>query len=167
MTATLRALSALAMLTGALACAAQDSPGQHIDLGAPPASEALLDALRGGADAGPDLHVAFGLERITTVNGVVVASTRFDVPDVGHITAAQAQAMQAALGSLLVVRNGEVSTVPLPAGNQSLGTVIQNSLPNQSIQNLVTVNLATNSLALLRSLNAADQLRGLALPGGH
>ena len=87
--------------------------------------------------------------------------------DIGHITAAPAQAMQASLGSLLFVRNVQVSTMPLPVGNQSLCTLIQNSLSDQTIQNLVTVNLATNSLALLRSFNASDQLRGLALGGGH
>lgn len=167
MTATSRALPALALLTWALACAAQDGGAPAIDMHAVPVSAARLDALRGGADVGPALHVAFGLERITTVDGVVVASTRFDVPDIGHITAAQAQAMQASLGSLLVVRNGQVSTLPLPLGNQSLGTLIQNSLSDQTIKNLVTVNLATNSLALLRSFNASDQLRGLALGGGH
>lgn len=167
MTATLRALSALAMLLPALGCAAQEGRASAIDMDATPVSLARLDALRGGADVGPALHVAFGLERLTTVDGVVVASTRFDVPDIGHITAAQAQAVQAALGTLLVVRDGQATSVSLPLGNQSLGTFIQNSLSNQSIRNLVTINLATNSLALLRSLNANDQLRGLALPGGH
>ena len=136
-----------------------------VQMGSPAASAARLDSLRGGADIGAGLHVSFGLDRLTSVNGTLIASTQFQVQDITHVTAAEAQALQSSLGSVLMLRDGKASLVALPSGNQSLGTVIQNSLPNQTIRNVVTLDMTTNSLNLLRAANASEQLRNLSLPG--
>ena len=159
-------LVAMALLVCTAATAfAETVRAEVIEMGSPKASDERLNSLRGGVDVSPALHISFGLERLTSVNGTLVASTQFQVQDIAHVTAAEAQAIQHALGSVLTVTNGQVSMMALPAGNQSLGTVIQNSLSNQSIKNIVTVDIATNSLALLGAANAVDQLRNLSLPG--
>jgi hypothetical protein len=144
---------------------ASQPPSQVIEMDSPKVSDSRLDSLRGGADVSPALHISFGLDRLTSVNGTLIASTQFQVQDIGHVTPAEAQAIQQSLGSLLTVSNGHASLTQLSAGNQSLGTVIQNSLPNQSIKNIVTLDVTTNSLTLLRASNAMDQLRNLSLPG--
>lgn len=144
---------------------AQAPSSDAVQMESAAASDERLDRLRGGADLGPDLHVSFGLQRLTTVNGTLVASTQFQVQDIAHLTPAEALAAQHVLGSLLTVANGQASSTALPAGNQSVATIIQNNLPNQVIKNVVTLNLTANSLSLLRAANAADQLRNLSLPG--
>jgi hypothetical protein len=157
------AVSLLACSSGAALAEAQEA--SVVEMGTTCASDLRLDRLRGGADVGPTLHIGFGLERLTSVNGTVVASTRFQVQDITQVTPAEAQALQRSLGSVLTLRDGQASFVALPSGNQSLGTVIQNSLPNQTIRNVVTLDMTTNSLNLLRAAHASEQLRNLSLPG--
>lgn len=70
------------------------------------ASDGYLDSLRGGFDAGGGLTVSFGYERTVTINGDVVSTIRFNLPDVAKITADTARTVSAALAAAGIVQNG-------------------------------------------------------------
>ena len=71
-----------------------------------------LAAMRGGFDLGGGVMVSFGISRVVTVNGVVLSSTSFQLPDLGRITAAQIAAFERYLGSTSVVQVGSGNTAP-------------------------------------------------------
>lgn len=71
-----------------------------------------LAAMRGGFDLGGGVMVSFGISRVVTVNGVVLSSTSFQLPDLGRITAAQVAAFERYLGSTSVVQVGSGNTAP-------------------------------------------------------
>jgi hypothetical protein len=124
-----------------------------------------LDQVRGGFDIGSGVVVSFGLERRVEINGSVVASTRFNVPDVARMTAEQAGHAQAALASTVVVRDGTATVVPVQGS--APGTTIQNSLNDQTIRSMTILSVSTNSLSILQSLNGLSTLHDallIALP---
>lgn len=51
------------------------------------------------------------------------------------------------------------ATVSLPGLNSGLATVIQNSLNNQSIRTLTTLNISVNTLQILRNMNLQNTLQ--------
>lgn len=71
-----------------------------------------LAAMRGGFDLGGGVMVSFGISRVVTVNGVLLSSTSFQLPDLGRITAAQIAAFERYLGSTSVVQVGSGNTAP-------------------------------------------------------
>jgi len=130
-------------------------------------SDARLDAMRGGFDMPDGLKVSFGVSRVAFVNGNLVASTSFNIPDISHITAQQAQALAAAnAGALLQVGPGNAAQPGvLPA---LTGAVIQNTLNNQHLQALTTINATVNTLSAFKNLNIMSTLNNAltgALPG--
>ncbi|MEN2469087.1 hypothetical protein [Burkholderia sp. GS2Y] len=130
-------------------------------------SDARLDAMRGGFDMPSGLKVSFGVSRVAFVNGNLVASTSFNIPDISHITAQQAQALAAAnAGGLIQVGAGNTAQ---PAALPALtGAVIQNTLNNQQIQAMTTINTTVNTLSMFKNLNVMSTLSHAllgALPG--
>ncbi|WP_260433599.1 hypothetical protein [Burkholderia sp. Bp8998] len=130
-------------------------------------SDARLDAMRGGFDMPDGLKVSFGVSRVAFVNGNLVASTSFNIPDVSRITAQQAQALAAAnAGALLQVGPGNAAQPgALPA---LTGAVIQNTLNNQHLQTLTTINTTVNTLSSFKNLNVMSTISNAltgALPG--
>ena len=71
-----------------------------------------LAAMRGGFDLGGGLMVSFGISRVVTVNGVVLSSTSFQLPDLGRVTATQIAAFERYLGSTSVVQVGSGNSAP-------------------------------------------------------
>jgi hypothetical protein len=114
-----------------------------------------LDTMRGGFDLG-GLKVSFGIEKAVYVNGNLVTSTSFNIPDVGSLTMQQAQ-MLASVNAMTLVQNGMGNSAPatLPA---TTGTIIQNTLNNQHIQALTTINTSVNTLNLFKGLNLQSTL---------
>ncbi|WP_231716786.1 hypothetical protein [Burkholderia ubonensis] len=150
---------------------AQDSQAQHGRNwpagGAVALSDARLDAMRGGFDLPGGLQVSFGISRVAFVNGNLVTTTNFNIPDVSQITAQQAQALAAAnVGALIQVGSGNAAQ---PAALPALtGAVIQNTLNNQHIQALTTINTSVNTLSMFKNLNIMSTLNNAltgALPG--
>ena len=91
------------------------------DTGAPPGArdstwmtvgDDTLAATRGGFDLGGGLMVSFGISRVVTVNGVVLSSTSFQLPDLGRVTAAQLAAFERYLGGTSVVQVGSGNSAP-------------------------------------------------------
>ncbi|WP_155623799.1 hypothetical protein [Burkholderia territorii] len=130
-------------------------------------SDTRLDAMRGGFDMPSGLKISFGVSRVAFVDGTLVTTTSFNIPDISHITAQQAQALAAAnAGALIQVGAGNAAQ---PAALPALtGAVIQNTLNNQQIQALTTINTTVNTLATFKNLNVMSTLNNAllgALPG--
>jgi hypothetical protein len=134
-----------------------------------PVSADTLDQMRGGFDAGNGLEVAFGIDRAVYVNGDLVTSTSFNIPDVAHITQAQAAAMAAALNSVTLVQIGPNNSFdPSSLSHAQLGTVVQNTLNNQNIQTITTLTTTVNTLNVFRQMNFQDALQQAQLNSlGH
>jgi hypothetical protein len=116
-----------------------------------------LDEMRGGFDLPTGLMVSFGISRAAFVNGNLVAQTSFNIPDIANMTAQQAQMLaNANAGSLIQV--GPHNTVQQGALPGVTGAVIQNTLSNQQIQALTTINTSVNSLGAFKAMNVLSTL---------
>ncbi|GLQ46561.1 hypothetical protein GCM10007862_16120 [Dyella lipolytica] len=157
-----RVYSRVALLLGLLACAVvshaqsasttdQASPPRRIaGLGFPVPLERLA-TIRGGFDLGNGLEVSFGIERAVYIDGNLVTYANVSVPDVAHITSQQAVALASALSTVNVVQNGPGNTFdPSSLSQTSVATVIQNTLNNQTIRNITTLNVSVNTLNVFR-----------------
>lgn len=161
--------SAAAAPTDALATTVSGIPASKDMPGWTPVGEDTLDQTRGGFDLGNGLVASFGIDRAVYVNGNLVSSTTFYVPDIAHMTTAQAQAMQSALNTVQVTQIGPNNSFdPSALAGKMGGTVIQNTLNNQNIQNITTINAATNSLNAFREGSLQDALQQAQLQSlGH
>lgn len=120
--------------------------------------EERLDESRGGFDAG-GLIMTFGIERAVYINGSLVTTTSFNVSDAGTITADQMKTLSAQAASMGLVQNGPGNTFQLTTGSASLpGSVIQNTLNNQTIKSMTIINATSNSLNLIRGINTLGTL---------
>lgn len=122
-------------------------------------SDARLDEMRGGFDIATGLQIAFGIERAVFVNGQLVATTSFNIPNLAQITVPQAQQLAQALNTATVVQTGAGNIAPanlMPGA--SAATIIQNTLNNQSIKALTTVNAAVNTLAQFKASNVQSTI---------
>lgn len=128
-----------------------------------------LDATRGGFDLGNGLLASFGIERTVYVNGNLISSTSVNIPDIGRMTPDQASALAAATGTVNIIQNGANNTVDPATFNHAMAaTVIQNSLDNQDIRSLTTINTTVNSQNMLRNLGLQESLQtGLIGSLGH
>ncbi|KRE87291.1 hypothetical protein ASG75_03915 [Rhodanobacter sp. Soil772] len=160
------ALAGLALMLGA--AHAQESPTAPTHWPAAVSGQ-RLDAIRGGFDFGNGLLASFGIERAVYINGNLVASSSVQVPDIGRMTPDQAIALAAATGTLNVIQNGAGNSVDTSAFNRvTAATVIQNSLDNQDIRSLTTIDAAVNSQLAFRDLNLQQSLQaGLIGSLGH
>ena len=122
---------------------------------------ASLDDIRGGFEL-PDtnLKLSFGFERAVFVNGELVASTVLNVKDLQWASAGVSGATQpqvlpsaATAGAVGVIQNGMGNSIPAQISANVSGTVIQNTLDNQSIQTITTINAAINSVQVLRAMS--------------
>ena len=158
--------------------AAEPSALAHVVSGIPtsddlagwtPVSQDTLDDARGGYDLGNGLMASFGIDRAVYVNGNLVTSTSFNVPDIAHMTPAQATAMQSALNTVTVTQIGPNNTFdPSSIGQNAGATVIQNTLNGQHIQSITTINTSVNSLNVFRQANFQDALQQAQLQAiGH
>lgn len=140
--------------------------------------DTTLEAMRGGFDLGGGLMVSFGISRAITVNGVLLAATTFNIPDVARITAVQAAALERQMNSTNLVQvgpnnsvvaatsvAGAAAGVAASAGLPAAATVVQNTLDNQTIQTRTLIDTTTNAMSLAKSINAAGALRDALIRG--
>ena len=123
---------------------------------AAPVSEATLDAQRGGFDV-PELRIALQLERAAYVNGEEIVRLTADIPDVTHMTVAQAQTLANAASALVIQSGPDNGFNAVQLGPAS--TVIQNTLNDQQLVAMTTLNVQVNSLAAFREAGFQDSLR--------
>jgi hypothetical protein len=127
------------------------------------AADSVLENTRGGFDPGNGLMVSFGITRVAYVNGSLATTTSFNIGDVSKMTPQQADMLSKQIGTVNLVQNGAGNSFD-PAFASS-GTVIQNTLNNQTIVTKTVIDATANSSGLLRNLNMQRTLTE-ALSGG-
>jgi hypothetical protein len=142
----------------ALLCGAQARA--QADLGDwQPVDDAVLAEARGGFDVGGGLVLSLGIERVASVNGAVVSSSAFNIPDVSRLTAEQAGRAGAALSALTLLQNGAGNSFAAALPSALGATVIQNSLNDQVLATRTVINASVNSLDFFKAINFQDGLR--------
>jgi len=125
-----------------------------------------LDRVRGGFITGAGLQVSFGIERAVYINGSLVTTTSLNVSDAAGAVRGHAPVNTVASGvasgtGITLIQNGPGNTfLTGPISAATLGTVVQNTLNDQKIQNITSINAAVNSLQVLRGQNLESTLRG-------
>lgn len=115
-----------------------------------------LERMRGGFELPSGLALSFGIERVVYVNGDLVATASVHIPDIARMTAAQAQGLAEMNQGMLVQVGGGNTFNPSTAIN---GVVIQNTLDEQDIRSLTTLNVGVDSLGMFQQLNANAALQ--------
>lgn len=113
---------------------------------------AMLEAQRGGFTTAAGLHIALGVERMVSINGVPVSQISLQAS-----SAAGGPAQLIQLGA-----NNAAGQLPELPG----ATFIQNSLNGLTIRTDTHISASVNSAALLRDLNFYHSLRDVALASG-
>jgi hypothetical protein len=148
------------------------------------ATEAELDALRGGFDMETRhgrLRVDIGITREVRINDRLVATSQLVIPDIGQFSrhgrhGGQGGSIEGPIvvngvpvtngpvvlndGGALIVQNGPNNHAPSLSdfGTQSIPTIVQNTLDNQSLSTLTLINARLNSLALHSQMRIADMM---------
>ena len=123
-----------------------------------------LDEIRGGFELqGSGLKFSIGIERAVFINGNLVASTVLVPKDLQQATGggsvASAQPV-GATGSLGIIQTGTGNNVSTQQISPNLaGTVIQNTLNDQKIQSVTTINASVNSLQTLRTMSVHNTIQ--------
>lgn len=125
-----------------------------------PVSDARLAECRGGFDLGGGLVASFGIDRAIYINGNLIASVSVNIPDLARIDSAQANALAMLANGVTLIHNGPGNFVDPASFNRATGAiVIQNTLDNQQIQALTTLNTTVRNLSQFNSLNVANSLQ--------
>lgn len=146
-----------------LACLAVAMSASMLALGDDALSEAAavpesaLDRVRGGFEIPANLHAALRLERLVSANGEQVAHLAADIPDVGHMTVAEAESLARAAGTLVIQGGPDNAFHLMELGPTA--TVIQNTLDDQQLVAVTTLDVQVNSLAAYREMAFQDGLR--------
>lgn len=160
-----RLAAALLMLATAATAGAQTGKVPAARTAWMTVDDTTLASMRGGFDLGGGLMVSFGISRAITVNGVLLAATTFNVPDIARITPVQAAALERQMNSANLVQVGPNNSVTSATSLPTAATVVQNTLDNQTIQTRTLIDTTTNAMSLAKSLNAAGALRDALLRG--
>lgn len=125
-------------------------------------SEDALGRVRGGF-SGDGLQISFGIARAIYINGVLTTTTTVNVSELGQAVAGRG-ATTFDTGTIALIQNGvgnSVATGSISAS--SIGTIVQNTLDGQKIQNITVINATANSLGLMRGMNLGSSLRGAVI----
>ncbi len=111
-----------------------------------------LDDMRGGFDTSLHLTLSFGIERAVYLNGALVTTTSFNLPAMTGSRPDDPAYATMPSSAVALVQNGAGNTFASgPSTSPMAATVIQNTLNNQTLQGVTTINAAANSLQLLRA----------------
>lgn len=142
----------LAAFTWSKAIAGEASAQGTFDF-ATPVAASELDRLRGGFTTEGGLQFTLGIERVTAINGDIVAHASMALSHGGGAASSMPEA-RATVDQLDLIQNGGGNAMLAPISSSTLGgTIIQNSLSGQHIAHQTTITAAVNSSALLNSLN--------------
>lgn len=122
-----------------------------------------LDGVRGGFEP-PDsnLKFSFGIERAVYINGQLVASTVLTLKDLQVVSGGSALAGNLSgidTAGLLVVQNGAGNGFQIQTNGNALGTIIQNSLNNQNIRSITTINATVNTAQAMRAISIQSAIQ--------
>ncbi len=113
------------------------------------ASDDELDQLRGGFVFPNGIIIDFSLERVTSLNGSVVSSSFFQLPE-----------------NAALLQNGSLNQSPALAGD-GLSSIIQNNLDNQIIRTVTEINIAVSNLKNSALNNGGMVFNDLIQPNIH
>ena len=119
--------------------------------------DAALDGLRGGFEIPANLHASLQLERVVIANGEQIAHLTADVHDIGQMSVADAESLAHAAGTLVIQGGANNAFHLMELGPTA--TVIQNTLNDQHLVAVTTLNVQVNSLAAYRETVFQDGLR--------
>lgn len=158
------ALGGTALFAGAVQAAQPAAVDARTIRGLPfesmPVSDARLADCRGGFDLGGGVVASFGINRAIYINGDLVANVSVDIPDLARIDDTQATALAALANGTTLIRNGPGNFVDPASFSRATGAiVIQNTLDNQQIQALTTLNTSVRNLNQFSSMNVANSLQ--------
>ena len=117
-----------------------------------------LEQVRGGFEAANGLMISFGIERAVYINGELVTTTSLTMSDRGTVSTGQAGAVGVNTAGMTLIQNGPGNTFLATPSASSIGTVIQNTLNNQKIQNVTAVNAVVNSAQIFKGLSLQSTL---------
>jgi hypothetical protein len=116
-----------------------------------PVDDAVLADARGGFETGNGLLVSLAVDRLISVNGNVVASSKLALDELAGMGTRPSGFQYAAVG--------EGNALALTGSLQPLaGLVLQNSANDQLIRSQTTINASVNTLSTLKGLNFGDSL---------
>jgi hypothetical protein len=122
-----------------------------------------LDQIRGGFEMeGSGLKFSIGIERAVYINGDLVATNVLNLKGLQSTTggASVASALPAVASGALVVQNGATGNyVAAQVSQNPAATVVQNSLNNQTIQAVTTVNASVNSMQVVRAMSIQNAIQ--------
>lgn len=150
-----------------ISSAAQPSPtvsNRVAGMGALVASASVaadqLGELRGGFEMPNGLRMSFGIERVVMINGVLQSTTSLRVDELGNLVGGKAAGEAIAVGNTLaVIQSGPNNVVTSPLPGTTLATVVQNSLNDQKIQSVTTINATINSAEVMRQVRMQQSLQ--------
>jgi len=150
--------AALAFAMNGMAAPADAAPKAAGFIDANAVAPASLDDYRGGFTDPSGLAVSLGIDRIVTVNGNVAATSSMNFGDLGSLAAGKTTLSPEAANQLNLIQNGNgVFNVQLGSGAMG-GTVIQNSLNNQIINNATIINASVDTRGMLQAMNFQSTL---------
>jgi hypothetical protein len=151
-------LAGTAMATQAVATPLEAGPNNTFSADNAVAASSL-DDYRGGFMTDAGIAVSLGLERIVTINGNVAEHTQLNLGDLGSLTSGQTRLAADAAGQLRLIQNGGGRFDVQMGGGVLGGTVIQNSLNDQLINNQTIINASVNARGLLQAMNFQSSLQ--------
>ena len=128
--------------------------------------DTALDSVRGGFVTN-NLNIAFGIERAVYINGALITTTSLNITETGRISSST-DAKTLTPATLALIQSGAgnsvaggafSSTSGVGLNANAIGTVVQNTLDGQKIQNVTVINATANSMGVLRELNLQNSLR--------
>lgn len=144
----------------ALAFASRADAAEPLGAEWKPVDPARLAGMRGGFVVPSGLVVAFGIERVVSVNGQVVAATALRIPDVARMSADEAAALATLRDSQVV----HVGAGTLVAGGVG-GLVIQNAVDGQAISARTSLDVGVNTLPLFRDAQLGATITNAVIAG--
>lgn len=146
-------------------------------------SHEQLDSTRGGFDVNSTL-LSIGISRAVFINDELVITTTLNIPGLGansHVTSPATLTRQLGAGAktdvpasgarpsspvvilngngMSLIQNGPGNTAALQQNLPSAGSIIQNTLDNQAIRSLTTINAKVLSESIMQGLNMTSSMR--------
>jgi hypothetical protein len=119
---------------------------------------ASLDKYRGGFTDPSGFAVSLGIDRIVTINGNVAATSSMNFGDLGSLASGKTTLSADSQNQLNLIQNGG-GTFNVQLGSGAVGgTVIQNSLNNQIINNATIINASVDTRGMLQAMNFQSTL---------
>ncbi|MBD8882382.1 hypothetical protein IHE49_18020 [Rhodanobacter sp. 7MK24] len=150
---------ALATALSNLNVVVQNGPGNSADSSAAVRDDVATMLGQGASGSSP---ASTGQGAVATGQGAVATTSVQGASGNTNTPVSVTQASSVPLASISSTNAGAsngVATVSLPGLNGGLATVIQNSLNNQSIRTLTTLNISLNTLQILRNMNLQSTLQ--------